>query len=557
MAEIFLAIEHGIEGVRRQVVVKRILPHMAETDDFVTMFMDEARVVARISHPNIVHIYNFGQVDGVYFITMEFVDGLTVSRLQRLARPQPIPIELSLRIMADICAGLHAAHELTDEYGQLLGVIHRDVSPQNILVSKNGMAKLIDFGVARASTQAHATQAGQIKGKLGYIAPEQFHRKIALDRRADVFSAGAVLYELVTGERLFVRETEAATLNAVLYDEPPSLVGRPDIPDMVDAIIRKAVSKSPAGRFSTAFEMQSAIEHLLIRRSYMVSPSIVGAFVAEHMKKAAAARASTEGRAAAESLLPSSAPSGFGRESASSWPSGPSSPSFEPPSRPSFDPAAFEQEMRASQPSMPQPSFEPSSLPSSGVTPTPASDIAPRERRRTLWIVLAVVSAAVLISMGVVAGLSLRSGGQDGGTATTTPQQGSAQASRIRPVPITPDDLLPASSAPRKRLPTEPPPPAPSEAVDGGVEAGPPAGKAPSRVIRPRGRGTLFLNTRPWCKVRAGGRNLGTTPLINVNLPAGLHSLSLIDANGQRHSKVVRIRPDQATKVFLDFSSTE
>ena len=223
MAEIFLAIEHGIEGVRRQVALKRILPQMAESEDFVTMFMDEARVVARLNHSNVVHIYDFGEVDGIYYIAMEYVDGLPLSRIRRLVKPKLIPVEHSLRIIADSCAGLHHAHELRDEYGRLLGVIHRDVSPQNIMVSRDGVAKLIDFGVARATTQAHMTQAGQIKGKFGYIAPEQFHRKGPLDRRADIFAVGTILYELMTGERLFLRESEAATLSAILHDDPPSV----------------------------------------------------------------------------------------------------------------------------------------------------------------------------------------------------------------------------------------------------------------------------------------------------------------------------------------------
>lgn len=581
MAEIFLAIERGIEGVRRRVVVKRILPHMAESDDFVTMFMDEARVVARISHPNIVHIYNFGEVDGVYFIAMEFVDGLTISRLQRLAKPKSIPYEYSLRVMADICSGLHAAHELTDEYGQLLGVIHRDVSPQNILVSKNGIAKLIDFGVARASTQAHSTQAGQIKGKLGYIAPEQFHRKIAMDRRADVFSAGTVLYELITGERLFVRETEAATLNAIINEEPPSFHGGMSIPDPIDAIIRKAVQKSPSARFSTAAEMQHAIESLLIHEGFVVTPSVIGEYVAEHLKKALQVKNSRSARVAAEGAVPTSYPSEVSRRSESSWssepsgPSQPSSPSWQSsspshssslPTHPSFDQLRAELE-QTSNPSLPQQSSDQSSFPTSGVTPTPASDVSRRRGHRSLWVAVVCVGAMLLLGIGVYTGLSLQESNDTGLlVANDTSPTASSGGERIRPVPIAPDDLLPPSKTPRVSPVVGPSPQlnamndggtedGTNDGTNDGIETGPSKQTPVAHVARPRGKGTLFLNSRPWCKVRVGGRSLGTTPIINVELPAGLHVLQLTDANGQRHRRSVRIRPDRPTKLFLNLDS--
>jgi serine/threonine-protein kinase len=541
MAEIFLAIEHGIEGVTRQVVVKRILPQMAESDDFLTMFMDEARVVARLSHPNIVHIYNFGEVDGVYFIAMELVEGLTVTRLQRLSRPRPLPIEFTLRVIGDICAGLHAAHELRDEHGRVLGVIHRDVSPQNIMVSKDGLAKLLDFGVARATTQSHATQAGQIKGKLGYIAPEQFHRKVGLDRRADVFSAGAVLYEMVTGERLFVRESEAATLNAILYEDVPSVVGRPGVPDEVDSVIRRATQKNPAERFSSAHEMQQALEELIIDLGLVVSPYLVGQFVVENIRKASENREAADARISSENLLPSSYPSETGRQLTPSWPVSSSSRMRRDPTLP---PGA------ANPPSAQRISTEPSLSIPAGTAPLAAWDLPQARRGRGLWLAVIGAGVALIAAVVVLVAVVFDSPGGEGpaeGGAVARSDQG-RHASKIRPVPIDPADLVPASSSPHAQPVADP------RAPEGDASPPPEATTKTTRptIVRPQGKGTLFLNTRPWSKVTIDGRDHGTTPLIDVELPAGSHAVRLTDADGVAHSRRVKIVADQATKVFYD-----
>lgn len=287
MAEVFLAVERGIEGLERQVAIKRILPHMVEAEDFVSMFMDEARIAARLTHPNITHIYNFGEVGGVYFLAMEYIEGLACSRLLRLARPEGMPVAIGLRVAADVCAALHYAHELRDRDGALAGLVHRDVNPQNVMISKAGVAKLLDFGVARASTQSHATKVGQVKGKISYIAPEVFQGK-PLDRRADVFSAGALLFELISGVKLFKREVEAATVAAILGDAPPPLAGLKGVPPGVDPIIRKAVEKDAGARYATAYEMQIDLEQLIAMSGQVATPFIVGRFVASMMERAAA-----------------------------------------------------------------------------------------------------------------------------------------------------------------------------------------------------------------------------------------------------------------------------
>ncbi len=293
MAEIYLATERGLQGLERQVALKRILPHMAESDDFVTMFMDEARIAARLAHPNIAHIYSFGEVDEVYYLAMEYVEGLTCSRLLKLAAPEPVSIPITLRVVADICAALHYAHEMHDTDGNPLGLVHRDVNPQNIMVSLNGVAKLLDFGVARAATQSHATRVGQVKGKIGYIAPEVF-RGLMLDRRADVFAAGTMLFELLSGRKLFKREIEAATIHAILNDVPPELDGLKGTPTGVDAIIARSTAKDPEERYQTAHEMQQDIEQLLATQGIVATPFIVGKFVRECIDQVAREDAAEE-----------------------------------------------------------------------------------------------------------------------------------------------------------------------------------------------------------------------------------------------------------------------
>ena len=284
MAEVFLARERGLHGVERQVAIKRILPHMAEDDDFVTMFMDEARVAARLSHPNIVHIYSFGEVEGVYYLAMEFVDGLTCRQIVRRVAPEPPPAAIGLRVVADVCWALEYAHEARDSEGRPLGLVHRDVNPQNVMVSRNGVTKLLDFGVARASTQDHATRMGQLKGKVAYIAPEVFQSR-QVDRRADLFAAGVLLWEVLAGRKLFKRSNEPATIHAVVSDDPPPLTGLTGIPTGVDRIIARATHKDPDRRYQGAVEMQQQLEQLIAESGLVASPFVVGPFVAKVMDK--------------------------------------------------------------------------------------------------------------------------------------------------------------------------------------------------------------------------------------------------------------------------------
>lgn len=243
MARVWAARLHGQRGFQKLVAIKTILPHLADEAEFERMFLDEARIAAGVHHPNVCEIYELGEERKTLYLAMEWVSGDSLSRVLRPAgKTEGIDARVAARILADACAGAHAAHELTDEDGRQLGVVHRDLSPHNVLLSADGVVKVCDFGVAKALGQLHEqTSAGQLKGKISYMSPEQITGG-AIDRRSDVFSLGVVLYEATTGRRAFVGEP-LAVLNAVIDGRfvPPEQA-RPDYPAGLAAIVRRSLA---------------------------------------------------------------------------------------------------------------------------------------------------------------------------------------------------------------------------------------------------------------------------------------------------------------------------
>ena len=261
MAEVYLARQGEISGFKTLVVVKKVLPHLAVKPDFINMFLDEARIASMLDHPNVVRITEVGRAGDEYFLAMELVQGKALaSMLQHGEKTKtPLPHNLAALIVAYAAAGLHHAHQLTDAAGNLLGLVHRDISPQNIMVSFEGSVKVIDFGIARALGRLGDTNSGSLKGKLGYMAPEQA-RGEAVDRRADIFSLGVVLWECVAARRLFLRENELATLRSVVYEPIPSPSKYNKVDATLEAIIMCALDRNPDERFQTAEEMRVALE---------------------------------------------------------------------------------------------------------------------------------------------------------------------------------------------------------------------------------------------------------------------------------------------------------
>lgn len=293
MARVWAARQHGQRGFSKVVAIKTILPALASDAEFEAMFLDEAHVAASVHHPNVCEIFDLGEEQGILYLAMEWINGESLARVIKSGPPAtpvgpPTPLRLNARIaariVADACGGLHAAHELCDDAGNRLNVVHRDVSPQNILVSIDGNVKVTDFGVAKAlGSSHHATSAGQIKGKAAYMSPEQGAGG-RVDRRSDVFALGIVLYEVTTGVRPFSGETQLATLKRLLEGrfEPPSAV-LPGYPRELETIVLRAMAMDPMQRFPTTDRMRVALEEWLARSGPIVTQTLVGTAVRERI----------------------------------------------------------------------------------------------------------------------------------------------------------------------------------------------------------------------------------------------------------------------------------
>ena len=259
MATLFFARRHSAAGVSRQVVIKVIHPHLAESDLIVRMFIDEARISSRIRHSNVVSVETFGEHDGVFYIVMEYVDGCSLEQLLRTLsrRKDQLSPEVACHIAMEIAAGLHAAHETVDDDGTSLGIVHRDISPSNVLVTRDGRIKVIDFGIAKARNRLAETRTGDgLKGKLRYMSPEQaFGRE--LDRRADVYALGIVLWELLTIQQLFRHPNELALLDLVRApDVAAPSTHNPAITPELDAVVAHALAPSVDARITSAQELR-------------------------------------------------------------------------------------------------------------------------------------------------------------------------------------------------------------------------------------------------------------------------------------------------------------
>ncbi|MCB0272273.1 MAG: serine/threonine protein kinase [Bdellovibrionales bacterium] len=288
MAEVFFAKSYGVRGFQRLLVIKRILPHLSKDEEFVEMFIDEAKISVELNHANICQVTDLGKIDGNYFIAMEYVNGKDLRAILKKAYvlQKQIPIEFSIYLIAEALKGLDYAHKREDTItGRSFSVIHRDISPQNIMLSYQGDVKIVDFGIAKTEFKLHRTQAGVLKGKFAYMSPEQA-MGLELDPRTDVFSASIILYELLSGERLFLGETDFETLERIKECKVPSLQNKQkNFPPELDQILQQALSKNADDRFQSAGDMQIALTKLLYSKFPDFHPEQVSDFVQNLFKE--------------------------------------------------------------------------------------------------------------------------------------------------------------------------------------------------------------------------------------------------------------------------------
>ncbi len=282
MAAVWAARLKGTRGFAKTVAIKTMLPTLSDDPLFEQMFLDEAQLAAQIHHPNVVEIMDLGEQDDILYQVMEYVDGESLATVLRTIskKKERLPLEIAVRIVMDACRGLHAAHELKNVDGTLLGLVHRDISPQNIMITYDGVVKLVDFGVAKAAGRTTSeTTAGQIKGKAPYMAPEQALGQ-RVDRRTDVFAMGIVLYQITTGKHPFRGENDIATLHNILHNELPSpRFVDPQFPRPLEAAINRALSRDVTKRFASAKEMADALSRVFPPTRRRADVADVGAFV--------------------------------------------------------------------------------------------------------------------------------------------------------------------------------------------------------------------------------------------------------------------------------------
>lgn len=555
MAEVFLARADGPRGFQKKCVVKRILPHFTDDPAFVDMFLAEARLAADLNHPNLVQIFDFGEVDGQYFIAMEYIDGPNLRSLNREVRRHDGPMRLTLaaRIITLAAEGLHCAHELKDEQGHPVELVHRDISPDNVLVSRGGGVKVVDFGIAKAANQPHLTKSGMIKGKLAYMPPEQLARE-PLDRRADIFALGVVLYELVSGEMPFDASSEVSIIQAIMGHEPLRRVNtrRDDVPPELDSIVARCLEKDREGRYASCRELQGDLERFIQASGEVVGASDIGALIERSFPPEAEP---------AGQPMPSGAMTGAPLDVTVPRGKSASRPTPDVATVPSGHRAVAKAPSREKTPA-PQPSsvYEaqtereaPPSLSPTAVRATPPTN-------RTPSIIIGVV--LMLVFAGALTYSALKS--SVGTPAVLVVDAGTAQAlpTKVVPVPV-PDPggafdageaAAPAAEVDAGVAVPEAGDAAVDQALDSGVSplAVPverDAGTSAAPLTHPTATtrtGTLELRIRPYAEVSIDGHPIGDTPLPVQVLPLGHHKVRLVNPTLEKDVQLdVVIKPGE------------
>jgi serine/threonine protein kinase len=522
MAEVFVGKAEGPGGFSKSVVIKRILPELAEDPTFVDMFLSEARLAAQLSHPNVVQVFDFGQHEGHYFLAMEHVRGQTLRALLKyfLGQGMPMPAAIAARIACGVCEGLQYAHDLRDEDGTPLNIVHRDVAPDNIMVTSAGMPKLVDFGVAKAVSNTHRSVAGTVKGKYAYMAPELVRGQEA-DRQVDVYALGVTLFELVTGKRPFLADNELALVQKIAEGRPPRATEvRAEVPEPLSQIIALAMHPSKQERYSDARSLQRVLEAWLnVTGQRVESGELAGLVEKVTLTRHAAVSSSQEPSGPKIGAMGTPASSSKGQAPVLGL-GGPSS----------------ELDVRAFQ--------EPADLRSRSTTAQlggfdVAVDESQLRKPKKAPVALVAGLGVVLLCAGVAVALVMRA---------------PPPAPIVPPAPVAVVPPKPAEPAPPVVAPEPKPEPERVAEPEPVPEPAPPqktASVKPAAAVRtsPGEDGYLTLRSEPWCDVYLGAEKLGTTPLIRTPVASGRQQLLLKnDKVGLTRKLAVNIEPGRELK---------
>ncbi len=500
MAELFLARQKSVAGFQRNVVVKRILSEFSDDKSFVESFLNEARLAAQLNHPNIVQIYDLGLAGKSYFIAMEYIKGFDLSTIIRTCkrRDLTIPIDVGLTITADVLSALNYAHEATDLDNSPLGIVHRDVSPSNVLVTVEGQAKVVDFGIAKATAQREKvdrTSAGTVKGKVAYLSPEQV-LGTDIDRRVDVFAAGIVCHEVLTLQNPFRGETDYVTLRNIVEVLPPRVDAvRPEVPTAIADVVHRALAADPTARFSSCAQFLAALEVAAQASGVSLSHSLTRDFIAERNAEFAELQADSEINESTSSEVSVGDLIGGGSLA------GPTLVDDEEAISTSLSAAAISPAM---------PSF---------TSHAPAAGAPPKSfRPYIIGAVLALVAAVIVVFAVLGARASFAPATP---TAAAPPSAATPEAAPIQEA--TPTPTVAASKAPSAAsTPTavEEKPKAETSAKRTRTPA-----KAIAKAAGPPGR--LRFSVLPWAEVEVDGQVVGVTPMKVLELSPGPHRVVL------------------------------
>ncbi len=589
MAEIFLAREVGTEARRggRFVVVKRVLPHVAEESHFVDMFVDEARLAMHLAHPNICHVYDFGQEEGTYFISMEWVNGMPLSKTVRRAREAGgVPVAVALKIIAHVAEALDHAHRATDQLGEPLGIVHRDVSPQNVMIGYDGVVKLLDFGIAKAASHSTRTEAGVIKGKFAYMSPQQCLGE-PIDARADVFALGVCLYEVLTGRNPWKRQTEFDTMRALVYEDAPPLedliahrVPSEAARRALAEVAQRATAKRVEERFQSASDMQIELERVIAQTGEVVTSAHVAETMARLFENEIKAGPQLDVRisvppkratvaSSGDHDLPNVPPPPNATLKVDTVSAAHADAALAPPRRRSWAAVALALLVigglgvvgigaafmlgRASS-DLPGPLAILGAPPLPMPPPVPPTSVATAPTSATPTPI--ATGSIFVTSEPSHATIELGDRGEVG----TTPMEialvepGRATLRLVHEGYVDWEGEVLVQAGERAEV---------HGALDEVSEARRPraasrrATSAPPSPPRSSATGLLSVNSRPWSRVFVGERALGATPLGDLELPAGRVQLRLVDRDGEEHTRVVTIPEGGHAREFFDLRAGE